>query len=125
MKVKNPDGTESGLEMFQLKGCPNYTFIVYAGQLKVATDSSGTLASTQLLPDSYCTFMIEPDQTWFQMVEGSEIVKDNDMAPAVERVGHYSWIMEKADPARFELHNLQKVGLEINVPKGLVWARVR
>lgn len=123
--TKNPDGTESGLESFTLKGCPNYVFHSYAGQLRVATTNATTLASTQVLPDSYVTFMIEPDDSWFQMVEGSEIVKDNDLAPPVERQGHYSWILEKADPARFELHNLQNVGVEINVPKGIAWARVR
>lgn len=123
--MKNPDGTDAALDVFTLKGCPNYVFMAYAGQLRVATTNATTLANTKLLPDGYCTFMIEPDNSWFQMVEGSEIVKDNDIAPAVERTGHYAWMMEKADPARFELHNLQNIGLELNVPKGVAWARVR
>jgi len=125
MKLKNPDGSDSSLEMFTLKGCPNYVFICYSGQLRVATTDATTLASTKLLPDGYATFMIQPDPTWFQMVEGSEIVKDNDLAPATERQGHYAWIMEKADPARFEMHNLQNLGVELNVPKGIAHARVR
>ena len=59
------------------------------------------------------------------MIEGSEIIKDNDLAPAVEREGFYSWLMEKADPARFEAHALQSVGLEISTPKGIAVARVQ
>lgn len=125
MPLKNPDGSDSSLETFTLKGCPNYTFISSAHRLDLASGSATSVSSTQMLKDSYATFMIEPDKTWFQIVEGSEIVKDNDLAPPAERTGFYSWIMEKADPARFELHTLQSVGLEINVPKGLAWARVR
>lgn len=125
MPVKNPDGTESGIETFTLKGCPNYRFVSYAGQLKVATTSASTIASVQLLPDGYATFMIEPDNSWFQMVEGSELVMDNDMADAVERTGFYAWLMRKADPARFEMHTLQNSGLELNIPKAIARARVR
>jgi hypothetical protein len=124
MPFKNPDGTDAGVRTFTLKGLPYYTWIVYDGQLRVATTDATTFANTKMLADSYATFMIEPDNAWFQMVEGSEIVKDNDIAPAVERTGFYAWIMEKADPARFELHNLQRVGLELNIPKGIAWARV-
>ena len=125
MAMKNPDGSDTDLEMFTLKGCPNYTFIAYGGKLRVAEGAATTLAKVQVLPASYCTFMVAPDPTWFQMVEGSEIVKDNDLAPPVERTGFYSWMLEKADPARFEIHTLQNIGLEINVPKGLAHARVR
>lgn len=126
LETKNPDGTDAGVYQFTFKGMPQYTFMSYGGALDLVTSSgSATPTSTKLLQDSYCSFMIEPDDSWFQMVEGSEIVKDNDMAPPVEREGHYSWLLEKADPARFELHNLQSVGLEINVPKGLALARVR
>lgn len=125
MPLKNPDGTDSSLETFTLKGCPNYTFISSAHRLDVASGNGTTVASTPMLQDSYATFMIEPDKTWFQMIEGSEIVKDNDLAPPTERSGFYAWMMEKADPARFEIHTLQNVGLEINTPKGLAWARVR
>lgn len=126
VSTKNPDGTDAALDRFTLKGAPAYEFFSYAGQLDVVTGAgTNSPTATQLLPDSYCTFMIEADPTWFQMVEGSEIVKDNDMAPPVDRQGFYSWILEKADPARFELHTLQNVGVEINTPKGIAWARVR
>lgn len=125
MPVKNPDGTDSSFDTFTLKGAPNYVFFSYAGQLEVASGNGTTLVDTKCLPDAFCTFMIDPDKSWFQMVEGSEIVKDNDLAPGVERSGHYSWIMEKADPARFELHNIQNIGIELNIPKAIAFARVR
>ncbi len=123
--MKNPDGTDAGVYSFVLKGLPFYQWFVYGGQLRTATTDATTFANTKVIQDGYATFMIESDSSWFQMVEGSEIIKDNDLAPAVERVGHYAWMMEKADPARFELHNNQRVGLELNVPKGIAWARVQ
>jgi hypothetical protein len=126
LETKNPDGTDAGVYRFTIKGAPQYTFFSYGGQLDLVTGAATNApTATKLLQDSYATFMIEPDSSWFQMVEGSEIVKDNDLAPPVEREGFYSWILEKADPARFELHTLQNLGLELNVPKGVALARVR
>jgi tRNA dimethylallyltransferase len=34
-------------------------------------------------------------------------------------------LLERADPARFEMHTVQNVGLEINIPKGIAYARVK
>ena len=124
--VKNPDGTDSGLYRFRLKGIPWVEFHTYGGVLSLVTGSgSATPTNTKLLPDGYATFMIEFDPNFFQCVEGSEIVKDNDLAPPKEVEGHYAWMMEKADPARFELHNLQNVGFELNIPSAIAMARIR
>lgn len=120
---KAADGTPTGLMKGRIKGIDWIEFYIYDGGLD--TFPSGTATYTRLFPESYCTFMIAPDRSWIQGVEGSEPVKINDMAPAKEEMGYFSWIMEKADPARFELHSLQNFGMELNVPKGVAWARVR
>lgn len=123
--MKLPDGTDAGVFSAVLEGLPQYEWLICNSKIKLATTSGTTLADTRVVQDDYVTFMIENDNMWIQMIEGSEIVKDNDLAPPVEREGFYSWLLEKADPARFELHALQSVGLEINVPKGIAIARVQ
>lgn len=125
LAVKNPDGTDAGVFAATLKGLPQFEWLICNSKIKLATTSGTTIAEQRVVQDDYATFMIENDNSWIQMIEGSEIVKDNDMAPPVEREGFYSWMLEKADPARFELHALQSVGMEINVPKGIAIARVQ
>lgn len=125
LDMKNPDGTDAGVFAAVLKGLPQFEWLICNSKIKLATTNATTEADTRVVQDGYATFMIENDNSWIQMIEGSEIVKDNDLAPPVEREGFYSWMLEKADPARFELHGLQSVGMEINVPKGLAVARVQ
>lgn len=116
------DGSKTGLITATIRGLPWLKWYVYDGGLTLGTSQT---TYTRLLPESYCTFMIEPDSQWFQMIEGSEVVLENDLASPQEVYGFHAWIMRKADPARFELHTLQNVGLELNIPKALAWARVR
>jgi hypothetical protein len=90
--------------------------------------SSTASAYTKIIPDDYCLFTIEPDTGpagWLKMIEGGEVVKINDMAPPTEQYGFFAWMMEKADPARFELHTLQNLALELSIPKALAVARVQ
>lgn len=123
---KNPDGTPTGMLTGRIKGLPWLEWHVYDGSLEVVTVAAPTTwSATKLIPTSYCTFTIDLDPSWFALVEGSEPVKENDLAPAKEVYGFHSWVMERADPARFELHALQRAGIELNIPKGIAWARVR
>jgi hypothetical protein len=116
------DGSKTGLMEGRIVGLPWLRWFIYDGGINLG--SAGT-TYTRLLPDSYCTFMIEPDRLWFQGVEGSEVVLENDLASPQEVYGFHAWMMRKADPARFELHTLQNFGLELNIPKAIAWARVR
>ena len=119
---KAPDGSLTGLMTGRIHGLTWLRFHIYDGSIETGTGNT----STMVLPDSYATFTIDKDQgDWLLGVEGSEIVKDSDVAPGVMRQGLYTWIMEKADAPRFELHGVQNFGLELNVPKGLATARVR
>jgi len=125
LPIKNPDGTDAGVFVATLRGLPQFKWLIVNSAIRLASGSATNLTTQRVVQDNYATFMCEPDGSWFQLVEGSEIVKDNDLAAPVEREGFYSWLLEKADPARFELHALQSAGLEINVPKAIAWARVQ
>lgn len=119
---KAEDGSLTGLYQGSIVGLPWLKWFMYDGGLTLGT--AGTTYTT-LLPASTATFMIEPDNLWFQGVEGSETVLENDLATPTEEYGFHSWIMRKADPARFELHTLQNFGLELNIPKAIATSVVR
>lgn len=122
----NEDGQKTGLMTGRIKGLQWIEWHIYDGSLDVVTVAApATVARKKLIKPGHCTFTINPDSTWFKLVEGSEFIKENDLAAAKEVYGFNSWIMEKADPARFELHALQNVGVELNIPSGIAWARVR
>lgn len=123
-----PDGTPTGFIKCTLVGRPWYDFYVWDGSLNVAASISGstiTYSNTKLLPRNYATFTIDLDGSFLKAVEGSDIVKENDMAPPVERVGFYAWAQEKADPARVWYHTQRATGVELNMPKAIAYARVQ
>lgn len=117
---KGPDGTPTGVFIGSIAGLPWLNWYIYDGGIE--TGSSSTY--TRSIPESYVGFSVA-DSDWLIGVEGSEPIKDNDLAQAVEQYGLYTWIMERANPARFELHAIQNFGLEFNTPKAWAIARVR
>lgn len=119
---KAPDGTLTGLYKGAIKGLPWLDWFIYDGGLEVFDGSSETYSP--LIPDGYCLFTVAGDDHT-KLIEGGEIVKDNDLAEAKPVYGFYSWILEKADPARFEMHTLQNATLEVSVPKCWAVARVQ
>jgi hypothetical protein len=80
----------------------------------------------KVLPRNAITFMIDPTVApWMKMIEGSEVIKDNDWSDPVERYGFYAWAMEKADPARVWYLTNQILGIELNLPKAIGFAIVQ
>lgn len=124
---KTEDGTPTGLRKAVIAALPGIVWHIYDGYIQVGPSDTDTL----VIPDGYALFNIDLGMgndgmsDWFKGIEGSEMVKDNVMAPAVEQYGFYPWIKEMDDPARFELHGLQNFGVELNTPKGFAIARVR
>jgi len=119
---KAPDGTLTGKMTGRIAGLSWITWHIYDGIIQTEV----TPTNTQVLPDSYATFTIDKDAGgWLLGVEGSETIKDNDISPGVMRNGLYNWVMERADPARFEMHGIQNFGIELNTPSGIATARVR
>lgn len=123
---KGEDGTRTGVQQARIKGLDWLTWTIYSGGLDVYDGSTETF--TKLIPDDYALFYIEHDQSptgWIKMVEGTEIIKENDWSPPREVTGFEAWIMEKSDPARFDMFTLCKPTLELNVPKAIAIARVQ
>jgi hypothetical protein len=120
--MKAPDGSPLGWQSARIKGLDWIEWHVSSHGLEVYDGSSETF--TKVIPDDYALFCIDPDD-WMMGVEGCEVVKVNDLAPANLETGFFSWIMEKADPARFELQTLQNFALELNIPKAVAVARVQ
>lgn len=129
--LKAPDGTDLAVQVGRIKGLEwiawhiaNHGLDLYSG-----SGSYDNTTYTKIFPDNYALFTIEPGtdgvDAWMKMVEGIEIIKRNDLAEPEEAVGLVGWMMEKADPARVELHTTQTVGIELNVPKSAAVARVQ
>lgn len=121
---KNSDGTPQGVFVGVLAGLPQYRFLVYSGQIKVNTSATAA-GNVPVIKSGHAIFRTWQDSSMFCMVEGSEPVKDNDLAPAVERFGSYSWLMERADPARVEMHSLCNIGPKLTRPKSFAVSVVR
>lgn len=126
---KGSDGNELGFMSATVDALPGIVFHVWDGGLElntVATAAAGTTpAYATTIPDGYIVCCVENDYTWIKGIEGSEVVKDNDLAPAIERSGMYSFMLEKAIPTSLQLHTVHNCGIELNVPKALVVARVQ
>jgi hypothetical protein len=120
---KAQDGSPLGWQSARIKGLDWIEWHISNHGLDIY-DGSSSYTFTKILPDDYALFCIEPGD-WLKGVEGSEVVKFNDWAPANVETGFKSWVMEKADPARFELHGLDNVALELNIPKAVAVARVQ
>jgi hypothetical protein len=111
---KNKEGELTGLFSASFNWCPWVKWHVWDGGVNV----DGTF--TKLIPDNTATFTIEHEgESWLKGVEGSEPVKENPLAPAVESFGFKAWVREWDEPARYELHTLQNWFLELNTPKAV------
>lgn len=113
----NEDGKKIGVQRGRIKALPWLDWLIYDGGLEVG--SSDTY--TRFYDGTTATFMIEPDKSWFKMVEGSEPVKESPWSPAKEVFGMSSWVKEWDEPARVELHSIQNAVAELNIPKGIAY----
>lgn len=111
-QLRGPDGNPIPLYEGRIKALPWLRFWIYDGGLTI--NGVYTKFWTNL-----ATFLVEPTPMWIRMQEGSEPVKENPQAQAVERFGMFSWIREWDEPARLELHCLQNCIPELRVPKGV------
>lgn len=115
---RGPDGNKVSMFRARIKALPWLEWVICDAGLNV----NGTF--TRFWNGRYATFMIEHDPMWLKMQEGSEPVKENPIAPAVEQFGFHSWLREWDEPARIELHALQNVIPELRIPKALAIAAV-
>ena len=111
-KIRDP-----GFEVV-FKALPFLKFHVYDGVL----DINGTI--TKLIPDDEAFFMPEPDNDWFEMLEGSELVSENRWTEPHEEYGLTAWTERTTQPPGSELIGLDNAIPVLYIPtcivKGLV-----
>lgn len=115
---KNEDGYPTGLRRARIKAIPWLEWIIYDGTLTI----NGT--GTKLYDGTTATFGIQPNRTFCELVEGSELVKESPWGPAVERFGPHFWLREWDDPATVTLFGIQNSLVEHRIPKGMAFATV-
>jgi hypothetical protein len=125
-EIKNDFGGVTTVIKSTIKARPWIDFYVNDESLSLPATNATTFGNVKVLPRNAITFMIDPAVApWMKMIEGSEVIKDNDWSDPVERYGFYAWAMEKADPARVWYLTNQILGIELNLPKAMGFAIVQ
>lgn len=102
----------------QLRGIPWITWHIYDGGLNV----NGTF--TKFIENNAAIFTPEPSSDWCEMLEGSEIVKENVMDGGSERYGFTAWTTDAIDPASKQLKALDICLPALYVPRAIFYATV-
>lgn len=106
-----------------LRPLPWLTWHVYDGGLKV-DNGSGTLAYTKFLPDGRAIFAPDPSPEWFELQEGSELVRENVVSQSTERFGIAAWTELTTQPSGFDMILVDNVLPALLIPKSVVYGTV-
>lgn len=111
----------------RFRAMPNYLFHVYDGVLSADGETEGTSTSVmeKLVPSNYVIFLPEPDDTWHGLIDGSELVRENEMvATPTEAQGFYAWATPIIDPPGQELKFLDNYLPVLYVPNCVAYGFV-
>lgn len=103
-----------------LKGHPHIVWHVINETL---TDP-GTGSAVEMMPSGYIAAHPDINSSWFEFVEGSEIVRENKMDMGSMRTGIAAWVEPTTQPAGQELITLDNFLPILNVPGALAFFRV-
>lgn len=117
--VVGPDGKPMGDRIIRFRALPFIDVHVYDAVL----DVNGT--ETKIIPDDIAVFMAEPDTSWTEWLEGSEVVAENVMDVGSERFGFAAWTERKTQPAGWELIALDNGLPALYIPKALAYGTVK
>jgi hypothetical protein len=78
----------------------------------------------KFFPDGYAAFVPDVDADWFELQEGSEIVRENVLDPGSIRFGLAAWSEIKTQPSGFELIGLDNCLPVIYVPSCVAFVNV-
>ncbi len=121
-KFLGPDGKQdTGFEIV-FKALPWLTWHVYDGGLDVFNGTN--YVYTKFFADEYVTFLPDVDNDWFELQEGSEIVRENVMDPGRVRYGMAAWSEIKTQPSGFELISLDNFIPALYLPSCPITVRV-
>jgi len=93
------------------KGVPWCLFHVYDGGITVDGTYTKHLAATAAV------FLPDPSPDWTEMVEGSELVRENVLSPPVERFGLAGWSEPITQPSGHELLAVDNALPALYLPK--------
>jgi hypothetical protein len=108
---------DTGIEIV-MRGLPWMRWHVYDGGLSV----EGTY--TKFIPDNKVIFHPDLDRNWFEMVEGSELVRETVVDSATERYGLAGWTEPCTQPSGFELLAVDNAIPVLYLPKVIQYATV-
>lgn len=116
--MKSAEGIpDAGFDV-KFRALPLFTFHVYDGVLSADGDTDGTSTTDmeKLIPDDYAIMLPEVDNTWFGLIDGSEVIAENVMAAGREAQGFATWSTRVIDPPGFELKFLDNYLPVLYVP---------
>lgn len=107
-----------------LKGIPWLTFHVTDGVLAFGGNGITGGTSVKLIPDGYASFCVEPDPSWTNYLEGSEVVVEYPGASPTMRYGQHFWAESTTKPAGYELIGVLNGLPALYAPKCLAYGTV-
>lgn len=88
----------------EFRAMPLWRFHVYDGVLATNEDDGTSTSDTaKLVPTDYAIFLPDPDGDWEGLVDGSELVRENEWVAPIEVQGFHSWATPIIDPPGQEL----------------------
>jgi len=102
-----------------LRPMPWLTWHVYDGGLKV-WDGTSAYAFAKFVPDDHAYFCPDPSPVWFELHEGSELVRENVVAQSTERFGLAGWAEPTTQPSGFDLIEVDNCLPALYIPRAVV-----
>jgi hypothetical protein len=104
------------------KALPNLVFHVCDDGLDIYNGTNTVF--TKLFPAGYIAYMPDVDSDWFEMHEGTELVRENVLAAPVERTGLAAWTEARTQPGGFELLALDNCLPALYQPQCIIFLNV-
>lgn len=115
------DGLQQNAQVAVLRCIPWLQWHIYDGGLNVGA----TPTFTKLIPDDKVIMLPEPDQSWVEMLEGSEPVIERDGANPIYPYGFHPWMNQVAKPATVELDGIDNAIPALLIPTCVAYATAK
>ncbi len=81
--------------------------------------------NTKFIDDTHAIFTPEPDNDWFEMLEGSEPVVERDGEGVIEPYGLHTWGKTISNPAAMNIFALDNCFPALKVPKCVAYGMIK
>ena len=103
-----------------LRGYPHAVFHICNEVLY----DSGTGANVEMFPEGYIAAHPDVDNTWFEMIEGTELQRETKVDDPAPKTGIAAWVEPTTQPSGFELITLDNFLPTLNVNTAIAFFRV-